>query len=78
MAWYIPMYVSFDLQLKKNQKDDLNSLKVIIFIIYLLESIINLFTGYSNKGEVNMNKKEVVKNFFTKHFAFDVITLVCI
>lgn len=78
MTWYIPIYISFELELNKGKNYDLTGLKAFIFIIYLFESIINLFTGFTDKGEVNMNKKDVIKNFIKNHFVFDVITLASI
>ena len=46
--------------------------------MYILESLMNLFTGHYYKGELIMDKIEVFKEYMKFNFFVDAITTICV
>ena len=44
-------------------------------IIYFIDIILILNTGFFEKGALILNRKEIIKHYFNEYFFIDLITL---
>lgn len=68
MFFFIPIDISF---YKEVPLSFSNTLYFILFIFYITDILININTGFYNKGEVIFDHYEIFHNFFKNYFLID-------
>ncbi len=73
IVFLIPLHLSFGISYQ-----ELINNSFLIFlcpIILILDILINLNTGFFDKGNSIVSRKEILKNFFKKNLFFDLICI---
>jgi hypothetical protein len=71
ISLYIPFVFTFDVS---SFTDDLKYFELVIDLWFLLEIVLNFFTGFYIKGVVVLEKREIAKNYLKSWFAIDLIS----
>ena len=73
VIFLIPLHISFSISYKELMNS--STLPFICPLILILDNIINLNTGFFDKGNCIVSRKEIVKNFFKKNFFYDLLCI---